>query len=153
GTAAVALGPDGALAAMVGGDGVVRIVDVASRNVAGLLAPSHASIGLAAFSPSGDSVLTLARGEPHATLWRAGRWRPGWPGTLPGHVYLDPYPGGVAFAPDGATAVLSPGWGVYLLDVATGSLLGSHEPDDFYYAVLNVAFGWNGRRVAVAEAT
>ena len=80
---------DGSRVALIGIDGVARIVDVASRMVVGVLAPPRASVGLAAFSPSGGTILTVARGERQVTLWRVDTFAPIWTTTLPGHTYQD----------------------------------------------------------------
>ena len=59
----LAVNGDGSRVALIGVDGIARVVDVPSRTVVGVLAPPRATVGLAAFSPSGDTILTVARGE------------------------------------------------------------------------------------------
>ena len=54
---ALAISSDGSRVALTGFDGVARIVDVGSRTVVGVLAPARASVGWAAFSPSGDTIV------------------------------------------------------------------------------------------------
>jgi len=143
---ALAVDRDGSRVALIGIDGVARIVDVASRTVVGVLAPPRASVGLAAFSPAGDTILTVARGERAVTLWRADTFTPIWTTTLPGHTYQDEYTGAAAFAPDGTTALVSPGGGLYLLDTATGGIRAADEK--LGGVVLGAGYGWNGRRIA-----
>ena len=83
----LAVSGDGSRVALIGIDGIARIVDVASRTVVGVLAPPRASVNLAAFSPDGATILTVARGERLVTLWRADTFAPIWTTTLPGHIY------------------------------------------------------------------
>jgi len=149
GTAALALSPDGHLAAMINGDGIARVVDVASQQVIAALAPARASVTRAGFSPSGDTVLTVAGTEHEATLWRTDGWTPIWTVTLPGHTdeYMDGA-GFVTFSPDGQRVLASPGTGLSLLDVATGAVLGSYPS----IAMMDAAYAWGGRRVVAADA-
>jgi len=146
---ALAVSSDGTRAALVAIDGVARVVDLASRTVVGVLAPPRASVGLAAFSPAGDTIVTLAPGERAVTLWRTDSFTPIWTTTLPGQLYQADFGGGATFSPDGTTILLSPGAGVYLLDSATGSIRTSISPSG---AVLSVAYGWNGQRIALLTA-
>jgi WD40 repeat protein len=150
GTTAVALSPDGRLAVMLNGDGIARVVDVPSQQVVAALAPAHALVTRVAFSPSGDSLLTVAGGEHEATLWRTGTWTPIWTVTLPGHPYeyMDGSGGAIAFSPDGGSVVASPGNGLHLLDAATGALRASYASP----ALLDVAYAWGGRRIVAADA-
>jgi WD40 repeat protein len=148
GATALALSPDGTRAALLNGDGIARAVDVASRQVVAVLAPAHASVTRAAFSPSGDAVLTVAGGEHEVTLWRAADATPVWTTTLPGHTYgYQDGAGAVAFAPDGLSVAVSPGTDLYLLDVATGTLRASRPSA----ALLDAAYAWGGRRLVVAD--
>ena len=142
----LAVSRDGSRVALIGIDGIARIVDVASRTVVGVLAPPRASVGLAAFSPSGDTILTVARGERVATLWRADTFAPIWTTSLPGHLYEDEYPGAAAFSPDGATVLVSPGAPLYLLEIATGRILAAN--DQLGGVILDARYGWQGRRIA-----
>jgi hypothetical protein len=144
----LAINGDGSRVALIGTDGVGRIVDVASRMVIGVLAPPRASIGRAAFSPAGDTILTVAEGERLVTLWRADAFTPVWTTSLPGHAYQG-YDGSAAFSPDGTAAVVSTGAGLYLLDTASGAIQATGDIRD---DILNVAYGWNGRRIAVLHA-
>jgi WD40 repeat protein len=147
----VAVNNDGSLIALIGIDGIARIIDVASRTVVGVLAPPRASVDLAAFSPDGDAILTVARGERQVTLWRADTFAPIWTTTLPGHLYDNAYGGGAALSPDGAAALVSPGGGdLYLLDTATGAIRVTSS--QLSGVVLNVAYGWHGRRIALLTA-
>jgi hypothetical protein len=68
---------------------------------------------------------------------------------LPGTRYYHQFGGGVAFSPDGASAVVSPGSDTFLLDVATGAIRATRTPT--WSAVLDVAYGWGGRRIVVSE--
>jgi WD40 repeat protein len=145
---ALAVSSDGARVALIGSDGVARIVDVASHTVVGVLAPSRASVGLAAFSPAGDTILTVAKGERVATLWRADTFAPVWSTNLPGHTYFNTWQGTAAFSPDGAHALVSPGGDLFLLDAATGNIVAARQAE----AVTGAGYGWNGRRVVVEEA-
>jgi hypothetical protein len=147
---AVSLSPDGHLAALVAGDGVVRVVELASRQVTAVLAAPRATIDYAAFAPDGRAILTLARGQREATLWRTSEWTPpapAWTVALPGHRYDAMFGGGLAFAPDGHSAVASPGSGVFVLDAASGVIRASE------YAgrpILDVAYGLGGSRIVAA---
>jgi hypothetical protein len=145
---AVALNTDGTRAALIGTDRIARIVDVASHTVVGVLAPPRAGVDLAAFSPAGDTILTVSKGERLATLWRTDTFAPVWTTGLPGHTYYNSWQGAAVFSPDGAKAAVSPGSSLYLLDVGTGTLLTTRTSD----AVLGAAYGWNGRRLVVEES-
>jgi WD40 repeat protein len=151
----LAVNGTGSRVALIGIDGIARIVDVASRTVVGVLAPPRASVGQAAFSPDGATILTIARGELLVTLWRADTFAPIWTTTLPGHTYYEESTGAATFSPDGKAALVSLGAALYLLDTATGAvrvtnaqLSNSQLPS----AVLNAAYGWHGRRIAVLTA-
>jgi WD40 repeat protein len=146
----LAVNRDGSRVALLGVDGVVRVVDVASRAVVGVLAPPRASVGLATFSPGGDTILTVARGERQVTLWRADTFAPLWTTTLLGHTYDQEQSGAAAFSPDGTAALVSPGAALYLLDAATGAIRAASA--QLSGAVLNAAYGWQGRRIAVLTA-
>jgi len=146
----LAVSQDGRLVALAPADGVVRVVEVASRQVVAVLAPPRATIDFVAFEPSGRGILTLASGEREVTLWRALDWTPVWTVALPGDRYQLRFGGGVAFAPDGRQAVVSPGDETFLLDVASGMVRFTRPARG---AVLDVAYGWGGRRVVVAEAS
>jgi WD40 repeat protein len=145
----LAINADGSRVALIGTDGIARIVDVASRMVVGALAPPRASIGRAAFSAAGDAILTVAPGERQATLWRADTFAPVWTTVLPGHAYQGPYEGAAAFSPDGASVLVSTGMGLYLLDAATGAI---RVTSDVQGAILSAVYGWSGRRIAVEHA-
>ncbi|HTB60668.1 MAG TPA: WD40 repeat domain-containing protein [Polyangia bacterium] len=145
---ALAISSDGSRVALTGFDGVARIVDVGSRTVVGVLAPARASVGWAAFSPSGDTIVTIAPGERLVTLWRADSFTPIWTTTLPGQTYQLQYRGTGVFSPDGATVLVSPGDSLYLLDASTGAIRVASTTG----AVLNAEYGWNGRRIAVLTA-
>jgi hypothetical protein len=146
---AVALNQDGSLAALVTTDGLVRVVEIATRRVIAVLASPRAMVDYAAFAPGGRGILTLARGQREATLWRAADWTPVWRISLTGTRYYHLFGGGVAFSPDGSTAVISPGSDTFLLDVATGVVRASRTTP--WGAVLDLAYGWNGRRVVLVE--
>jgi WD40 repeat protein len=151
----VAVSPDGRRAALVTGDGLVRVVELASRTVVGVLAPPGASIGLAAFSPAGDAIVTVARGERQVMRWRTDTWAPAWTTTLPGHRYMHTYTGGISFTPDGSAVVVSPGSGLFRLNAATGMITASRpvRQGGAGVVVLELAHGWNGRRVVLTEST
>lgn len=151
----VAVSPDGRRAALVTADGLVRVVELASRTVVGVLAPPDASIGMAAFSPAGDAIVTVARGERQVTLWRTDTWAAAWTTTLPGHRYMHTYSGGLSFAPDGRSLVVSPGSGLFRLNTATGMITASRpiRQGGAGVVVLELAHGWNGRRVVLTEST
>ena len=146
----LAVSPDGRLVALAPTDGVVRVVEVASRQVIAVLAPPRATIDFVAFEPSGRGILTLASGEREVTLWRALDWTPVWTTSLEGVRYQLRFGGGVAFAPDGRAAVVSAGDDTFLLDVASGVVRSTRKARG---AVLDVAYGWGGRRIVVAEAS
>jgi len=145
----LAVNGDGSRVALIGIDGVVRVVDVASRAVVGVLAPPRASVDLAAFSSSGDTILTVARGERSVGLWRADTFAPIWTTTLPGHPY-EGWGGAAALSPDGTAALVSAGDALYLLDTATGSIRATGS--QLGGVALNAAYGWQGRRIAVLTA-
>jgi len=150
---AVSLSPDGRVAALTTGDGIVRLIDVGSQQVVSVLASPRAMIDYAAFAPDGQSILTLARAQREATLWRTADWTPPvrvWSVDLPGHRNDYMFGGGISFAPGGATVVVSPGSGVYLLDTANGRLKASTLEGG---AILDVAFGLGGQRVVFAQAS
>ena len=145
----IALSPDGGLAALVTDDGLVRIVSVAEQQVIAVLASPRAMIDLVAYQPHGRAVMTLARAQHEVTLWRTSDWKPIWRVTLAGTSYYHASGGGLAFSPDGASAVVSPGASSFVLDVATGAVLALRtSPADM---VSDVAYGWGGRRIVVAE--
>jgi WD40 repeat protein len=147
---AVTLSPDGHIAALVTGDGIVRVVELASRQVVAVLSSPRAMIDHAAFAPDGRSILTMARAQREVTLWQTSDWAPPapvWTVALPGHRYDLMFGGGLAFAPDGRSAVASPGSGVFLLDVARGTIRASQYADS---PVLDVAYGFDGTRIVVA---
>ncbi|HVT10254.1 MAG TPA: WD40 repeat domain-containing protein, partial [Polyangia bacterium] len=148
----LAVDSTGTRVALIGQDGIARIVDVASHAVVGVLAPARASIGLAAFSPTGDTILTVARGERVATLWRADSFAPVWSTTLPGQPYFKTWAGAAAFSPDGTTVLVSPGADLFLLDAATGSIRAARNQGLSDSSVLLAAYGWNGNRIVVEEA-
>ena len=144
----VALSPDGGLAALVTDDGLVRIVSVAGQQVLAALASPRAMIDLVAYQPHGRAVMTLARAQHEVTLWRTSDWKPVWRVTL-GMPYYHASGGGLAFSPDGASAVVSTGADTFVFDVATGATLAQRpSPADM---VSDVAYAWGGRRIVVAE--
>jgi WD40 repeat protein len=146
---ALAVSPDGTRVALIGTDGIARIVDVASHTVVGVLAPPRASVDLAAFSPKGDTILTVQKGERTVILWRVDTSTPVWTTELPGpgHSYFNTWPGAVAFSPTTSTALVSPGADLFLLDSGTGQVFNARPS----IAVLGAAFGPNDR-VVVEEA-
>ena len=146
---AVAVSPDGRLAALATADGLARVVEVASRRVIAVLASPRAMIDYLAFAPGGSTVLTLARGQREVTLWRTADWTPVWRVSLPGIRYYHMFGGGIAFSPDGSAAVVSPGADSFLLDVATGAIRATRPTP--YGAVTDVGYGWNGRRIVLVE--
>jgi len=151
-TTGLAVSADGTRVALIADDGIVRLIDVASHLVVGVLAPPRASIDRAAFSPTGDSIVTLAKGERVVTLWRADTLAPVWSTTLPGHTYFKTYPGGATFSPDGAALLISPGADVFLLDAATGAIRATRNQGISDSSVIAAVYGWNGRRIVVQEA-
>ena len=150
---ALAVSPDGRRVAMVGVDGVVRVVDVVSQQVVGVLARPRAFARLVAFSPGGDTILTVASGEREVTLWRADTFQLTWTTALPGQPYQYAYDvGGAArFSPDGKSALVAPGVDLFLMDAATGAVRAS-RPTPSPGVVIDAAYGGGGRRIAVLEA-
>ena len=73
-----------------------------------------------------------------------------WTTELPGRIYDVVFGGGVAFAPDGQSAIVSPGAGVFLLDVASGQI---RQRALTGAAILDIAYGLGGSRVVVATAS
>ena len=150
---AVAMSPDGRFAALATGDGLLRVIEIGARRVVTVLARPRAMIDGAAFSADGLSILTLASAQREVALWRRSDATASpalvWTRTLPGHLYDCRFGGGIAFAPDGRSAVASPGTGVFVLDAATGDVRASAYAGA---AVLDVAYGLGGRRVVVAVA-
>ena len=147
---AVAMSPDGRIAALATGDGIVRVVEVASRQVVAVLPSPRAMIDYVAFAPDGRAILTLARAQREVTLWRSADWTPAapvWTTILPGHRYDQMFGGGLAFAPDARSVVVSPGTDVFVLDAATGAVRASSNAGA---AVLDVAYGLDGSRIVVA---
>ena len=145
----LAVSPDGRLVALVTADGIVRVVEIASRNVVAVVAPARASVDLVAFSPDGQGILTLAAGERELTLWRFGDPpAQAWTLRLPGHRYELRFGGGaLAFSPDGRTALVSAGQQLWLIDVTTGTIRVTREASG---ALMDAAYGWGGRRIVVA---
>lgn len=148
----VSIRPDGKIAALATRDGIVRLVELATSQVVGVLARPRASLNLVAFSPRGDYLLTLARGEREATLWQLPSLTRVWTVTLPGHTYDNASladvgftPGGIAFSPDGVFAFVSPGRGLYRLFAGTGAVQ-MQIPD---LVVSDLAYGWGGKRLVV----
>jgi len=149
----LSVSPDGRLAVLATADGIARVVELATRQVVAVLAPPRSMIDGVAFSPDGQSILTLASAQREATLWRTGDWTGVtrvWTAELSGHRYSLKYGGGVAFAPDGQSAVVSPGSGVFVLDVASGKVRASAEDGT---TILDVAYGLDGTRIVAAVAT
>jgi WD40 repeat protein len=146
---ALAVSPDGRLVALVTADGLARIIAVESQQVIAVLASPRGMTDAVAYEPHGLGVLTMARAQREVTFWRASDWTPIWRVTLPGTPYYHTYNGGLAFAPDGRSAVVSPGSDTFLLDVETGALRARRT--NTWDAVLDVAYGWGGRRIVVAE--
>jgi WD40 repeat protein len=145
----LALSPDGGRVALVAGDGIARVVDVATREVVGVLARPRSTIDVAAFSPDGRAILTLASGEREVTLWDAGTFGAVWTTQLTGRRYqLRANGGSVAFAPDGRAAVVSPGEDAFLLDAATGAVRASRPAKG---ALARIGYGWGGRRIVAAD--
>src|SRR4029079_14613015 len=95
---------------------------IASQQVLAVLASPRAMNYAVAYEPHGRGVLTLAHEQREVTFWRTSDWTPVWRGTLPGTAYYRAYIGALAVAPDGATAVVSPGSDTFLLDVASGAI-------------------------------
>ena len=145
----VAVSPNGRDVALVTEDGLARLISVELQQVLAVLASPHAMIDLVAYEPHGRGVLTLARAQREVTLWRASDWTPVWRATLPGLPYYHASGGGLAFAPDGQTAVVSPGSDTFVLDVATGAVRARRS--NAWDAVLDVSYGWGGQRIVVAE--
>jgi WD40 repeat protein len=144
------MSPDGRIAALATGDGIVRVVEVASRQVVAVLPSPRAMIDYVAFAPDGRAILTLARAQREVTLWRSADWTPAapvWTTILPGHRYDQMFGGGLAFAPDARSVVVSPGTDVFVLDAATGVVRASSNAGA---AVLDVAYGLDGSRIVVA---
>ena len=150
--ASLDVSPDGSRIALVGADGIVRIVEVSSHMVIGVLAPPRASITRAAFSPTGQTLVTLAKGERVVTAWDAVTFQPLWSTTLPGHTYYPLTSGSLSVSPDGSTAVVSPGDDLFRLALATGEIQASRVATSFLQTVLAVTYGWNGQRVVVQQA-
>jgi hypothetical protein len=145
----LAASADGSLVALVTGDGIVRLVEVASRQVIAVLASPRAVIDRVAFAPDTGNIMTLAGAQREVTLWRRGDWRPIWRMTLPGTPYYHLFGGGLEISPDGRSAVVSPGSDTFLIDVASGAVRAQRT--SAWSAVLSVGYGWGGRRIVVAE--
>jgi WD40 repeat protein len=145
---ALAVSADGTRVALIGTDGIARIVDVASHTVVGVLAPPRASVDLAAFSPSGDRILTVQKGERTVILWRADTFTPITTTNLPGHSYYGTWHGAAAFSPKGDTALVSPGADLFLLDPTTAVIMHSRQSS----SVLGAGYALDGRRIVVQEA-
>jgi hypothetical protein len=149
GARSVAVSPDGRFVALVTDDGIARLISVEQQQLVAVLASPRAMIDLVAYEPHGRGVLTLARAQREVTLWRASDWTPVWRVTLPGLPYYHASGGGLAFAPDGQSAVVSPGSDTFVLDVATGAVRARRS--NSWDAVLDVSYGWGGQRIIVAE--
>jgi hypothetical protein len=105
------------------------------------------------FAPDGRAILTLARAQREVTLWRSADWTPAapvWTTILPGHRYDQMFGGGLAFAPDAHSVLVSPGTGVFVLDAETGVVRASNN---LGAAILDVAYGLDGSRIVVARAS
>lgn len=146
---ALALSADGRLAAMVNGDGVARIVEIASQQVVALLAPPRARVSRVAFSPDGQSVVTVAGGEHEVTVYSTSTWTPRWTIALPGTLYgyTDGSSGAITFSPDSQWIAVSPGANLYLLDMS-GTIRATYAS----LAILDVAYAWRGQRLVAADA-
>ncbi|MES1206723.1 MAG: WD40 repeat domain-containing protein, partial [Pseudomonadota bacterium] len=147
---ALAVSPDGTRVALIQGDGIARVIDVASHMVVGVLAPPRESIDSAAFSPDGTTILTFAKRELVATAWRADTFAPIWRATLQGQT-LWSGTGATAFSPDGTTVLISPGTDLFLLDAATGAIRGTRRSGRLS-VVLAAGYGLGGQRIAVEES-
>ncbi|HLK91010.1 MAG TPA: WD40 repeat domain-containing protein [Polyangia bacterium] len=146
---ALALSTDGRFAAMVNGDGVARIIEVASQQVIALLAPPRAHVSRVAFSPDGQWVATIAGAEHELDVYSTATWTAQWTTILPGtpYGYVDGAAGAIAFSPDSQRLAVSPGANLYLTYLG-GSVVSSYSS----LAVLDVAYAWNGQRLVVADA-
>ena len=146
---ALALSADGRFAAMVNGDGIARIVEIASQQVVAVLAPPRARVSRVAFSPDGQSVATVAGGEHEVTVYSTSTWTPLWTITLPGilYGYMDGPSGAITFSPDSQSIAVSPGTNLYLLDMS-GAIRATYASA----AILDVAYAWNGQRLVAADA-
>lgn len=146
---ALALSTDGRFAAMVNGDGVARIVEIATQQVVALLAPPRAHVSRVAFSPDGQWVATIAGAEHELDVYSTATWTARWTTVLPGTPdgYVDGAAGAIAFSPDSQRLAVSPGANLYLTDLG-GTVISSYGS----LAVLDVAFAWSGQRVVVADA-
>jgi len=145
----VAVSPNGRDVALATTDGLVRMISIELHEEFAVLASPRAMIDLVAYEPRGRGVLTIARAQREVTYWRGTDFKPVWRITLPGTPYYHASGGGIAFAPDGASAVVSPGSDTFVLDVATGAIRAARAND--WDAVLDVSYGWGGQRVVVAE--
>jgi WD40 repeat protein len=117
----LALAPDGAVAALIGDDGEVRLFDpVRGRFLA--RREGHArGVRSVAFSADGRSLAT-ASGESVFRIWDVATGRP--ERTFAGKA------DSVAFAPDGGSLVTGSLWeGASLWDAATGKRLRTFRPD------------------------
>jgi hypothetical protein len=133
---ALALAPDGKVAASGHEDGAVRLWDAATGKELRRLGGKSPAVASLAWLPDGRSLLLRNRAG-HAVLWdrQTGRaLRP----------ILYPRSGGdgpVAVAPDGRTAALG-GWQLYMVDLRTGKPLSrplegysrDPDPDGFFPA-------------------
>ena len=146
---ALALSADGRFAAMVNGDGIARVVEIAKQQVVAMLAPARARVSRVAFSPDGQKVATVAGQQHEVTVYATSTWTPLWTVSLPGTLYgyTDGSSGAITFSPDSQWIAVSPGANLYLLDMS-GAVHATYASE----AIVDVAYAWAGRRLVAADA-
>jgi WD40 repeat protein len=141
----VAISPDGKMLASGGHDGMIRIWDLARRQLlVSIPSPDRALFNCVAFSPDGMKLATATLG---VVLWEVGTWRKLKAFPSSDHTAVH----SLAFSPDGMTLAVGMhnserGGFVKLWDLATGqerAILDGHVNP-----VLSVAFSPDSRKLA-----
>jgi WD40 repeat protein len=148
---AIAFSPQGDTLAAAGDDGVIRVWDVASRELVKNLVGHKDFVSCIAFSPdgrwfaSGTGGLFSGNRPMELKLWDAKTWE--FIGDLPGHSF---WITSVAFSPDSQTLASASGdKSVRLWDVASRTLLA--ELRGHAEMVTCVAYSPDGRTIATAS--